>query len=127
MNKRSRLLDYVKELGKASFISIILTLLALLIQTLIMHFTDASESILATTSAIIMTLSVAVASIYVSIKVRKRGWINGAIVGFLYIFIMVIISMIFLDDFVLNFYLLLKTVIAIVTGMISGMIGVNLK
>ena len=86
-----------------------------------------SEAILPVTSAIIMTLSVAGGSIYASLKIRQKGWINGAIIGVLYIIMIIILSMIFLDGFVLNSYVFLKTIIAVVTGMISGMIGVNLK
>lgn len=125
--KRIRLLNYSKDIGRAAFISIVLTLIALLIQTVIMFYTNVSESILPITSSIIMTLSVAIASIYASLKIRKKGWINGAIVGLLYIVMIIILGIFFLDDFALNSYVFLKTIIALVTGIISGMIGVNLK
>lgn len=125
--KRIRLLNYSKDIGRAAFISIVLTLIALLIQTVIMFYTNVSESILPITSSIIMTLSVAIASIYASLKIRKKGWINGAIVGILYIVMIIILGIFFLDDFALNSYVFLKTIIALVTGIISGMIGVNLK
>ncbi len=125
--KKLILLNYGKNIGKASIISVVLTLIALLIQTVIMLYTDVSETILPITSAIIMTLSVAAGSIYASLKIRRKGWMNGAIVGSLYIIIIIILSLFFVDGFVINSYVFLKTIIALVTGIISGMIGVNLK
>lgn len=125
--KKMILLNYTKNIGRATLVSIGLTLIALLIQTVTMFYTDVSETILPITSSIIMTLSVAAGSIYASLKIRQKGWMNGAIIGILYIIMIIILSMIFLDGFVLNSYVFLKTIIALVTGMISGMIGVNLK
>lgn len=122
-----KIINYTKNIARASLISIGVTIFALLIQTLIMFYTDVSESMLPITSAITMTLSVTIASVYASLKIKKKGWINGAIIGIVYISIIIAISLLFLDDFVLNTYVLLKTGIALVTGAISGMIGVNLK
>ncbi len=122
-----KLINYTKNIGKASAISIGITMIALIVQTVIMLYTDVTESILPVTSAITMTLSVTIASLYASVKIRKRGWMNGAIIGILYILVIAMISFIFLDDFVLNTYILMKTAIALITGAISGMIGVNLK
>lgn len=122
-----KLINYTKNIARASAISIGVTIFALLVQTLIMFYTDVSESVLPITSAITMTLSVTIASVYASLKIKKKGWINGSIIGIIYISIIIAISLLFLDDFVLNAYVLLKTGIALVTGAISGMIGVNLK
>lgn len=122
-----RIINYAKNIAKASLVSIAVTIFALIIQTLIMFYTDVSESILPITSAVTMTLSVTIASVYASFKIKKKGWINGSLIGIVYILIIIAISLIFLDDFVLNTYVLLKTGIALVTGAISGMIGVNLK
>ena len=125
--KRIILANYAKILAKAVVISVGLTTLALIIQTIVMFYTDLTESILPLTSALIMTLSVALASIYASLKIKRKGWLNGIIIGLGYILIMVIINFVFLEDFLLNTYVFLKTLIALVTGAISGMIGVNLK
>lgn len=122
-----KIINYTKNIAKASLVSIAVTIIALIIQTIIMFYTDVSESILPVTSAVTMTLSVTIASVYASFKIKKKGWINGSIIGIVYILIIIAISLICLDDFVLNTYVLLKTGIALVTGAISGMIGVNLK
>ena len=122
-----RMINYTKNIGKALAMSIGVTAFALILQTIVMLYTDVSESILPVTSAITMTLSVGIASIYASLKIRTKGWINGALIGILYILMIVLLSLFVLDDFVLNTYVLLKTGIALITGAISGMIGVNLK
>lgn len=127
MSTKIKVINYTKDIVRATAISILVTLLALLLQTIVMLYTDISESILPVTSAITMTVSIAISSIYFSLRVRKKGWLNGGIIGILYILIIVILSLIFLEDFVLNTYVILKSIIAIVTGTISGMIGVNLK
>lgn len=127
MSNKIKVINYTKDIVRATALSIIVTLLALLLQTIIMLYTDVSESILPVTSAITMTLSIAISSIYFSLRVRKKGWLNGGIIGVLYILIIVILSLVFLEDFVLNTYVILKSIIALVTGTISGMIGVNLK
>lgn len=125
--KKIILVNYIKMIGKAIVMSIALTTLALIIQTIAMFYTDITEAVLPVTSALIMTLSIALASIYASLKIKRKGWLNGIFIGAGYILAIVIISFVCLDDFVLNTYVFLKTAIALVTGAISGMIGVNLK
>ena len=59
-----KLINYTKNIGKASAISIGVTMIALVIQTIIMLYTNVTESVLPITSAITMTLSVTIAVSY---------------------------------------------------------------
>lgn len=118
---------YIVNLSKAVGISILLTLSLMIIQTLIMSYTNLSENMVPVTNSIIMIISIAVGAIYISIKIKQKGWLNGGIIGILYIVILVLLNILFIDAFTFNKYLVLKTVIGLVTGSVGGIIGVNIK
>ena len=125
MNKK--ITSYAKDISKASGMSLGITLIFMVIQTLMMMYTNISEGILPITNSIIMILSVAVGSVYISLKVKQKGWINGALIGTIYMLLMILLNVGLIDEFIFNSYVLIKGVIVLVTGVIGGMIGVNLK
>jgi len=60
-------------------------------------------------------------------KIKKRGIINGAIVGIIYIISIYILSSISLVGFSLNVYSIIMIIGAVIAGMIGGVAGVNLS
>lgn len=126
-NKEKEIINYAKYITKAGGISLGITLISIIIQTILMMYTSISENIVPITNSIIMILSVTIGAVYVSLKLKQKGWLNGAIVGITYMIFMIILNIGLVDDFALNGYVLVKGIIAIVTGVIGGMIGVNLK
>ncbi|AFS78753.1 putative membrane protein [Gottschalkia acidurici 9a] len=126
-SKEKKIINYVKDISKAGLISIGITLISIIIQTFLMIYTSISENILPITNSIIMILSVTIGAIYISLKTKQKGWLNGAIVGLTYMALMVLLNIGLVNDFVLNSYVLIKSGIVLIVGVIGGMIGVNLK
>lgn len=116
----------IKYLLKGVLVAFIITLLALLFFSLMLRFTSLRESKLTTLNNITMILSVAIGSFYTAVKIREKGWLNGAIVGALYYLIIILLNIVFLRPDTSNMYLFIKLLISMVAGFIGGMIGINL-
>jgi len=60
-------------------------------------------------------------------KRKSKGWLNGAIVGFIYMLILYLVSSIVYREFAINSYVLILLGIGILSGSIGGILGINLK
>lgn len=112
---------------RGSVISIILTLLLLLIFAVVLTYTPISENTINPVIIVISGISILVGSSISSLKIRKNGLINGALVGLIYILTIYLISSITGTGFVINVYSLIMIIVSIITGMIGGIIGVNMR
>ena len=126
-NKDSKEVNYPITLLKGVVLSFSTTLILIVLMSIILTYSNLSEGVIPVVNSIIMILSIALGSIYMSLKVKKNGWLNGAVVGLLYIIILIIIGSIFIDTFKLDSFILLRSVISIITGIVGGMIGINLR
>jgi len=126
-NAKSESSNYLITLIKGVGFSYIVTFIFIVLLALIMTYTSLSEGLIPIVNSIAMIISIVIGSIYMSIKVNKKGWLSGGAIGLVYIFILIIFSSIFADKFAMDGYLLLKVLIALVTGSVGGMIGINLK
>ncbi len=126
-NKDSKEVNYPITLLKGVVLSFSATLVLIVLMSIILTYSNLSEGVIPVINSIIMILSIALGSIYMSLKVNKKGWLNGAVVGLLYIIILIIIGSIFIDTFKLDSFILLRSVISIITGIVGGMIGINLR
>ena len=126
-NKDSKEVNYPITLLKGVVLSFSTTLILIVLMSIILTYSNLSEGVIPVVNSIIMILSIALGSIYMSLKVNKNGWLNGAVVGLLYIIILIIIGSIFIDTFKLDSFILLRAVISIITGIVGGMIGINLR
>ena len=104
---------------KGSIISIIITLVFLVIFSLVIANTNVKESTIIPGIIIISAMSLLIGSIISTLKVSKKGLLNGALVGLIYIIILYIISSFVNQNFEIN----VKCLIMIVTSIIMGMIG----
>lgn len=112
---------------KGSAISIILTLVLLFVFSLILTYTNIQESMMAPVVIIITAISILVGSSISSLKIRKKGIINGALVGLIYILTIYLISSITGTGFLLNITSIIMIVSSVIAGIIGGIIGVNLS
>jgi len=126
-SKDSNSKKYFSNMLKGIGISILTTLAFIIILTLIMTYTNLSESVIPIINSLIMILAIAVGAIYISSKSENKGWLHGSLIGILYILIIIILSSIFTSDFSIDKYVILKVVVSLVTGAIGGMIGINIK
>lgn len=112
---------------KGSIIAIILTIILLTIYAAILSSTNMSEDSMKIVIMVIVGMSILIGSSFANIKIKRRGIINGAIIGFVYIMIIYLLSSIITGMFYLNINSVIMICISIITGMIGGIIGVNVK
>ncbi len=112
---------------KGSIISIIITLVFLVIFSLVIANTNVKESTIIPGIIIISAMSLLIGSIISTLKVSKKGLLNGALVGLIYIIILYIISSFVNQNFEINVKCLIMIVTSIIMGMIGGIIGINIK
>lgn len=110
---------------KGSLISFIFTIIALIIFSVLLVYTDLSENITNTVVITVTCISILLGSSIGTRKLKKNGLINGAVIGLIYIFTLYILSSSLNMDFSLNLNSVIMIIVGIVGGLIGGLIGVN--
>lgn len=116
----------MRYLLRSFVLSIISTILFLLIFTLILRFTSVSEATKPLVNNIIMLLSIVFASSYAAVKIKEKGWINGAIVGFIYYLVIIILNVLLFKGISSISIMTTKLLLSTMMGIIGGIIGINL-
>lgn len=111
---------------KGSVFSILITLILLFIYAILLTSTNIPESTMSVAVITITGISILIGSSISSFKIKKRGIVNGGLVGLIYIITIYLISSIALMGFSMNITSIIMLIVAIVIGMIGGIIGVNL-
>lgn len=111
---------------KGSALSIVVTLILLFIFSIVLTYTSVQESLIAPVVIVITAISILAGSSISSLKIKKNGLVNGALVGLIYILVIYLISSITGSGFMLNITSIIMVVSAIIAGIIGGIIGVNL-
>ena len=112
---------------KGSVTAIILTLILLLIFALLLTYTSIGENTIKPVIIVVSGISILVGSSISTLKIRKNGLLNGALVGLIYVLTIYIISSITGTGFAVNIYSLIMIIVSIVMGMVGGIIGVNMR
>lgn len=112
---------------KGSFCAIIISIISLVIFATVLTCTDVKENTIPAVVIILSLISIIIGSSISSRKIKKRGIINGAIVGIIYIASIYLVSSISIVGFSLNLYSIIMILGATIAGMIGGVVGVNLK
>lgn len=112
---------------KCSGVALGITLLLLFIFAVLLTYTNIAESVIKPVIIIVTAISILIGSSLSTLKIKKNGLLNGAIVGFIYIFSLYIISSITGSGFNLNIISIIMLVASVVAGMVGGIIGVNLN
>ena len=103
---------------KGSIISIIITIIALIIFSLILAYTNIPENTVTPVIIGIAGISILIGSILSSTKIKKRGLINGGAVGLIYVTLIYLLSSIIDKDFSLDLSSTIMCIICIITGII---------
>ena len=125
MNKKN--LEYVLFILKGIALAYIVTLIMMLIFSLFLTYTSLKESMIPVLNTIIMIGSIVLGSIYLTLKVGEKGWLNGMIIGVLYFIILLLLNKLIINDLNLSIFSFTKLLISIVTRIIWIMIWINLK
>ncbi|KPU28010.1 hypothetical protein TR13x_01285 [Caloranaerobacter sp. TR13] len=119
--------NYMVTTLKGVLISIVISIICIVILAVILTYTSLSESVVPILNSIVMIVSITIGAIYSSIRIKRKGWFNGAIVGLLYFILLILVSYIFIRSYKFNSHVIIKGIVALLTGAVGGMIGVNLK
>ena len=95
--------------------------------TIILTYTNISESVITPVIIIISAISILIGSSISTMKIKKNGLVNGLLVGLIYMFFIYIVSSIINTGFALNTNSIIMILSGIVAGIIGGIVGVNIK
>lgn len=112
---------------KGSGIALGITILSLFIFAILLTYTNIQENTMITVVIIITAVSILIGSSLSTLRIKKNGLLNGALVGVIYILLIYIISSLTGSGFSLNIMSIIMLVSSIIAGMIGGIIGVNLN
>lgn len=117
-----------KEKIICSFKSLLLaygiTVVFIFIFSLLLTFTNLSESRVPLLNTVTMVVAIASASIYGARNIKEKGYIVGGLIGISYYLILILLNILFLNSFSLIFSIT-RLLISFVTGAVGGMIGIN--
>ncbi len=115
----------IMNLAKGIGISLIVTVVLLIIFSVLLAYTNISETVISPVIMVITAISILIGSSIVNIKIKKNGLINGGIIGGSYILTIYLISSLLNWKFTLNLQSIIMIVLAIAFGILGGIIGVN--
>ncbi len=101
-----------------------ITVVFIFIFSLLLTFTNLSESKVPLLNALIMVVAIAAGSIYGARNIKEKGYIVGGVIGIIYYLILILLNFLFLNSFSLMFSIT-RLVISFIAGAVGGMIGIN--
>ncbi len=125
-NKKSINTNFIRVI-KGSIFAIILSLIALFIYATLLTNTNISENTMVPVVITISGISILIGSSISSLKIKKQGMLNGALVGIIYMIVLYSISSIILCSFQIGVNTIIMISVGMITGMVGGVIGVNLS
>ena len=99
---KDRMENTMKNIIKGIGISLLSTMILLLIFSIILSYTDVSESTITPVILVVTAISILFGSSIVNIKIKKNGIVNGGIIGSGYIILLYFTSSILNWNFSLN-------------------------
>lgn len=115
----------VIKISKGLIISFIVSLISIFIFSILLAYTNISDSIIPIVIVFLTFVSILIGSIISMRKVSKNGLINGAIIGGAYVVLLYLISSILNTGFTFNVYTIIMIISGIISGIIGGIVGVN--
>lgn len=112
---------------KGSITAIIITLILLFIFAILLTYTKLQENIISPVVIVVTAISILIGSSISTLKIKKNGLLNGALVGIIYIVTIYLISSLTGSGFNCNINTIIMIVSSIIAGMLGGIIGVNLN
>lgn len=114
-----------KHIIKGVVISIIFTLIFLFVFSVILTYTNMSESFTNPVIIVVTAISIFIGSSIGNSKMKKNGLLNGALIGGIYLISMYIISGIIGKTFSISTQSVILIIAGMICGMFGGIIGVN--
>ena len=114
-------------IAKGTGIALIISVICLIVFSLILTYTNISETMIEPVTIAITSVSILLGSFLGNTKIRKNGLLNGGLVGIAYLLILYLISSLLNWNFGLNIQSIIMITIGIVFGILGGVLGVNKK
>ena len=124
-NRRKYVMRGLGNIIKGISISLVCSFVFLFIFSLILTYTNVSETFIAPVVIVITAMSIFIGSSIGNFNMKKNGLLNGAIIGGIYLLGIYLLSAIINNNFNLNIQSVIIITSGIVCGMIGGIIGVN--
>ena len=118
-------MEGLKNILKGIVISIVCTFVLLFVFSLILTYTNVSETFIAPVIIVVTAISIFIGSSIGNFNMRRNGLINGAIIGGIYLLSIYMLSGIINHNFNLNMQSIIIIIVGIICGMFGGVIGVN--
>ncbi|MCX7746641.1 MAG: TIGR04086 family membrane protein [Clostridia bacterium] len=112
---------------KGILVSYIITIPIFMALAFILTYTDFPNKFVNPAVFITTVLSILIAGISSTRKMKSKGWFNGAVVGFTYMTVLYLLSSIVYRDFSIDKHMVSMIVLSVVTGAIGGIVGINTK
>ncbi len=112
---------------KGAVIAVIITLACIVLFALIMQVAGLQESIIRPVVQVVRILSIALGGAYVARGGHTRGWLKGAITGFVYVLLASLVGVVSGGQFAVDSILFSDILMALAVGAIGGAIGINLR
>lgn len=125
-NSKGEFNKNISRIIKGSIFAIIISLLLLFIYANLLTYTNIPETSIVPVVITISGISILVGSSISSLKIKKQGMINGALVGLIYMIFIYLLSSIVFTGFGIDTNAIIMIVIGTAAGIVGGIIGVNL-
>ena len=120
-------MERIKSICVSLIVSFILTIISILFFSMLLVKTNISENMINGVIIVISSISILIGASVSAIKLKKNGWINGAIISSIYILILYILSSLINNSFEINKSSIFMIIFGLMLGIIGGIIGVNVK
>ena len=116
----------ILQIIKGSILAIVLTAIFMTIYAAILYFTNISENTIIPVVIVLTGISLLIGSSISTISLKRKGMLNGSLVGLTYMLILYFISSCIQWNFSINLYSVIMVAVGVFMGMVGGIIGVNL-
>ena len=123
---RSSVNQNIVRVIKGSILAIVITLVFLTIYATILSYTNISENTMVPVVIVISGISILIGSSISSLKIKKQGMLNGALVGLIYMIVLYLISSSAIVGFSIDMNSIIMILVGVLAGIVGGIIGVNL-
>ena len=125
--EKNELSENLIRVAKGSVTAIVITLILLFVFAILLTYTKLQESTISPVVIIVTAISILIGSSISTLKIKKNGLLNGALVGIIYITTIYLISSLTGCGFDCNINTIIMIVSSVIAGMLGGIIGVNLN
>jgi len=117
----------ILHLMKWILVAYVITIVAFMLFAFILTYTDFPDNYMSTAVMVSVLMSICVSGWMSSKNIKRNGWLNGSLMGFVYILTIYLVRCFVFHDSSIGLKTLGWTLLAMVVGALSGIIGINVR